>query len=319
MPEVSIIMPVHNGQQFLAESINSILAQTYSDWEFVIVNDGSTDQTAAIIREFGDADCRIRYLEHSEQRGLAESLNTALSAVTGNMIARQDADDLSDPDRLNRMVQFLKENPLTGLVGTNGHYIDSGGEVVGSSDFPTTHDAIRASIMNGESPFFHGSWMFRKECIEKVGLYNKLLFSGEDKDLWLRVGEQYKTCILPEKLYYYRVHREAFTTQFSYPRKVMRELVLTLARERQDSGRDSLGLSYGGYLDQSKIPTTFRAASRHLIDASICLQHSKYLESSGNLISAFITGFRLPLVRKLVYFVLGIYMRFIRKRIRYFV
>lgn len=316
MPTVSVIMPVYNGEQYLAESINSLLDQTFIDWELIIVDDGSTDQTSQIVRSFSQKDSRIRLVNHANNLGLVASLNDALLATAGKLIARQDADDLSTPDRLEKMVHFFQENPETGLVGSNGYYLDEGGKVVGDSDFPLDHEEIRKAILTGKSPFFHGSWMFRRECIEKVGLYNSLLFSGEDKDYWLRVGEQYNTGNLPDKLYYYRVHANAFTSQFNYPRKMMREVVVELARERLHKGTDSLDLNYGEYFDQSEIPESLRSATRQLTNSALLLQQARYWKSINSLLSASMHGVKFPLVRKMMAFVISKYVGIVRKRIR---
>ena|SRR5690606_27498777 len=316
MPTVSVIMPVYNGEQYLAESINSLLDQTFIDWELIIVDDGSTDQTSQIVRSFSQKDSRIRLVNHANNLGLVASLNDALLATAGKLIARQDADDLSAPERLERMVRFFQENLETGLIGSNGYYLDEGGKVVGDSDFPLDHEGIRKAILVEKSPFFHGSWMFRRECIEKVGLYNSLLFSGEDKDYWLRVGEQYETGNLPDKLYYYRVHANAFTSQFSYPRKMLREMIVELARERLHKGTDSIDLTYGGYFDQSQIPESLKTATRQLTNSALLLQQARYWRSINSLLSASMHGVKFPVVRKMIAFVISKYVNIVRKRIR---
>jgi glycosyltransferase involved in cell wall biosynthesis len=288
--QVSIVMPVYNGGGYLHESIGSILAQTFDDWEFIIINDGSTDNSEEIVSAYQKTDSRIKVIKHSGNQGLVASLNDGLRLASGTFIARQDADDWSSKDRIEKMVSWLEDNPDIGLLGSNGYYVGPDGTITRASEFPSDHGEICSEILNRETPFFHGSWMFRRECLEKVGLYNGVLFSGEDKDYWLRVSEQYQTSNYPENLYFYRNHKMAFTRQTIYRRRLMRELVIALSEERKSKGVDSLGLSLKGGLNQDRIPNTIRKSVRFLTKSARFMESSQFGGAALYLFIGFLTG-----------------------------
>lgn len=301
-PKISIVMPVYNGARYLNEAIASIRNQTYSNWELIIVNDGSSDSTGEIIRQHSEADSRIQYVYHQRNLGLVASLNDGLELASGDLIARHDADDLSTADRIEKMVYWLNQQSDVGLLGSNGYYIDEVGSVVRSSNFPTDHDAILEKVFRDETPFFHGSWIFRRLCLERVGGYNSLLYSGEDKDYLIRVSEQFRVAMHPEKLYYYRFHDGAFTSGPKLRRKLMRKFLLTLAQERRHKGSDSIGLKFGSRLNNDKIAANVRSSIGHLLDAAESMEKQRALPGLVSLSKAFLSGLGKLVILKLCWF-----------------
>jgi len=191
-------MSVYNGQRYLKGCLESILRQTFSDYEFIIVNDGSTDDTVAILGEY-ESDARFVLIHNTKNIGLTKSLNKALRKARGQFIARMDADDLSLPDRLAKQHEFLLNSRDTGVVGSNYYEIDEDGGKRGEIILPETDDDIRRKIMR-MNPFNHGAVMMRGEALETVGLYNERFRYAQDYELWYRMLKQYKGHNLQEKL-----------------------------------------------------------------------------------------------------------------------
>ncbi|RKY31599.1 MAG: hypothetical protein DRP67_02325 [Candidatus Omnitrophota bacterium] len=236
-PKVSVIMAVYNGEKYLKECIDSILNQTFSDFEFIIINDGSTDKTEEILQDFKDE--RIRIVNNKENLGLTKSLNIGLSISKGKYIARIDVDDIALPQRLEKQVKFLDENQDVGLVGTWFYVIDEEGKIIGKEKYPINDAEIRKVLLKG-NPFFSSSVMFRKECIEKAGKFREEFIRAQDYDLWLRISEKYKVANIPEFLCMRRYHPDAITVIKKREQEKFGKLAQILAEERRLYGKDSL-------------------------------------------------------------------------------
>ena len=235
-PNVSVIMSVYNGEKYLREAIDSILNQTFTDFEFIIINDGSTDGTREILESYSDS--RIRLI-HQENIGLTKSLNRGLKLARGEYIARQDADDVSYPERLSYQVVFIEKRPDVVLVGTHASFIDQRGTEFSVWRPPATHDAIRKQMLKGNS-FCHGSVIFRKECLNTVGSYREQFRYTQDYDLWFRISDQYEVANIERILYKFRrnshtISRKKLSQQLDY-----HLLTIELAKERRRRGKDSL-------------------------------------------------------------------------------
>lgn len=201
MPSVSVILPVFNGERFVAAAIGSILAQTWRDLEVIVVDDASTDRTPALLRQI--ADPRVRVLTAAANEGLPRALNRGLDAASGALIARQDADDVSHPQRIERQVAFLEAHGDVALLGTQGRVIDEAGTVVGRVDRPTAWPAIRwFSLL--DTAFIHTSVMFRRAVARAAGGYDPRLPLAEDFDLWGRMMRTHRAANLDERLVDYR-------------------------------------------------------------------------------------------------------------------
>lgn len=256
-PEVSVLLPVKNGYPFVEQAIQGILNQHFTDLELIVINDGSTDDTASVLDRLS-IDKRLKIITLENSVGVPAALNLGLSASSGKYIARQDADDWSYPERLKRQVSYLKNNPDCWLVGCQGEYINEVGEVIRVSSFPETGEEIIQQILQFNTPFFHGAWMFTRACYDKVGVYNELFFGTEDKDYLLRISEQGDVANLSDNLYRYRIHSGAVTSGNLMKRRLMRKVILRLYQQRKTHGKDTLGTPYGGYLDMHRVNDAVR-------------------------------------------------------------
>lgn len=203
-PKISVVMSVYNDETFLEDSIKSILEQTFSDFEFIIINDCSTDTSYDIISRFQDE--RIKILENEHNIGLTRSLNIAIKVAKGEYIARQDADDISLPNRFEKQIFYLDNNPEIALLGTSIHRINGNGHIlreVKSVNKPSFKDFLESNHIK------HGSSMFRRAIFMQLGGYNELFRYSQDYELWLRFAESYDIRNLLEPLYQLRIHNQS--------------------------------------------------------------------------------------------------------------
>jgi glycosyltransferase involved in cell wall biosynthesis len=198
-------MPVYNALPFLDESINSILEQTLSDFEFVILDDASTDGSVELLREWSLRDRRIHLYESKKRLGLSGSSNAVTSKARAPMVARMDADDIAHPERLRRQWNIIQGRPDVAVIGTLCNGIDAKGREVRPRD---RWRLVRRSVY---IPFPHGSAMFRREVFDQVGGYNETSDAGEDQDLFLRMAAHGRVLTLPDVLYSYRYHSSNVT------------------------------------------------------------------------------------------------------------
>lgn len=212
MPRVTVLMAVYNGDRYLREVIDSILSQTFLDYEFLIVNDGSTDNSREIIISYDDP--RIRLIDNERNLGLTRSLNKGLKLAQGEFIARQDADDISDLERLAKQVAFLDENPNVALLGTWYKEIDAQGNSIGDGKLPCDYTQIRWHLLF-YCPFVHSAVMLRKSIIlEKIGLYNETLTYSMDYELWNRIACHLPVANLNECLVKLRINPWSMTETY---------------------------------------------------------------------------------------------------------
>lgn len=203
-PPVSVLMAVRNGGAHLEHSIASIARQTFADWEMVVVDDASDDATPQVLANWAAKDPRVRVVTNEKNIGQTASLNKGLRACRGIWVARQDADDLSDPRRLAAQMRFLDKNPDVVLLGTQGILINEAGRKVGLLDVPCAEAAILWTSMM-LNPFLHTSVVFhRANVLEKYGGYDEGYRIAQDYDLWVRVLNNSPTANLPARLVSYR-------------------------------------------------------------------------------------------------------------------
>ncbi len=228
MPKISVIMPVYNGERYLKGSIDSILSQTFGDFEFIIVNDGSTDGTEEIILSYKDP--RIKYYKKSNS-GIVDSLNLALEHSIGEYVARMDADDISERSRLEVTYNYCIEHEIV-LLGTYAKLIDENGTETGELTYSPlqTLDIRRYSLLH--NPFIHSSVLIKRSIFDEVGKYKKLYKHVEDYELWTRVIYKYKCENLPQELLEYRIHSKQITKRFNFKMRLIGLLVRMLALVR---------------------------------------------------------------------------------------
>ena len=211
MPKVSVIMSVHNDEKFLPKSIKSILKQKYDDFEFLIVNDGSSDGTEEIIKNFGEE--KITLIKNEKNIGLTSSLNKAIKKTKGKYIARIDADDYSSSDRLYKQARYLDKRTEVGVVGSYFRLVDVHENIIREVTPPTHHEKICDIFVKSGCPIRHSSVMIRKSVLDDVGMYNEKFAQGQDNELWTRVAKKYKIANIPEFLCFVRKRKDSITAK----------------------------------------------------------------------------------------------------------
>src|SRR6266852_4231166 len=205
-PTVSVVMSVYNGEAFLPEAVESILAQTFREFEFLVIDDGSKDGTAEILGGYASRDRRVRVVRH-ENKGRVTSLNVGIGLATGKYIARMDADDVAMPYRLAEQIEFMERHPEVGLLGGAVELISVTGQVVKTARPPLDDSAIK-SLMLRYNPMFHPTVVMRKDVALAAGGYRKALLDAADYDLWLRMSERSRLANLGKTMVQYRIHSD---------------------------------------------------------------------------------------------------------------
>jgi glycosyltransferase involved in cell wall biosynthesis len=203
-PLVSIVLPTYNGARYLRQAIESCLAQTYRNWELIVVDDCSQDATPEIIAEYVVRESRIRTIRHDTNRKLPAALNTGHAATTGDYIMWTSDDNRLLPSAIEELTTFLETHPRVGLVYADSVLIDEAGRYV--RDYPA-QPASALAYMNAVGPCF----LYRRNVYETIGGYNTELFLAEDYDYWLRIYRRFEVAHLHKTLYEYRWHGESLT------------------------------------------------------------------------------------------------------------
>ena len=248
-PRISVVMAVYNGAPYLEAAINSILQQTYANFEFIIVNDASTDNTSEILKKYDD--CRLRVLTNPENLGLTKSLNRGINAARGQYIARMDADDLSLPHRLEKQLEFLENHPEYALVGSSYYQIDETGSIKSLIQVLTDHCELRTGLWQ-QNWFGHGTVMMRQAAVVQAGGYDEKFTYAQDYDLWLRLADNHRLANLAEPLYCWRAIASCISLEKTQEQQYFARLAQEKAKERHnlakidahrpESGRSGLPL-----------------------------------------------------------------------------
>jgi glycosyltransferase involved in cell wall biosynthesis len=209
---VSLIMSVYNGSSFLEQSISSVLGQTFSNFEFIIVDDASTDNSLEIITNFAEKDPRIKVLRNSCNLGLTKSLNLSLKVCSGEYVARIDADDFCAVDRLEKQIKFLDQNDKYVLVSSWAVEVDSSGNEIRVLK-PNLTDSELKKVLIRHNPIIHSSIMFRRQIVLSEGGYDEYFVYAQDYDLYLRLVKNFSLAILPECLVFSRVSANSITVR----------------------------------------------------------------------------------------------------------
>jgi cellulose synthase/poly-beta-1,6-N-acetylglucosamine synthase-like glycosyltransferase len=201
-PAISVLLPVYNGSAYLLDSLESMLCQSFRNFELIVIDDGSRDDSAQIVQRLGDP--RIRFYRQ-ENRGLAATLNRAIELSKAEYLARQDQDDLSLPERLEKQYNYVASHPQCALVGTWANIV-SGTERTGRAHRHAAEDHHLKFDLLFDNPFVHSSVMLRKSAVESVGLYStdSSRQPPEDYELWSRLARRYEVANIPEALHIYR-------------------------------------------------------------------------------------------------------------------
>ncbi len=203
-PAVSVLMPVFDAERYVSEAVESILNQTFSDFEFIIINDGSTDKSLRILERYAARDERIRLISRAN-KGLIASLNEGIALAKAPLVARMDADDIALPDRLSRQVSFLDEHPEIVCLGGDHWFMDSKGRLLTLAHPATGNEEIQSLLLVGHNHLCHPTVVMRREAVERAGGYDPDTVCVEDYDLWLRLGEIGSLANLDSPVLHYRL------------------------------------------------------------------------------------------------------------------
>ncbi|HZW32449.1 MAG TPA: glycosyltransferase [Isosphaeraceae bacterium] len=211
-PLISVCLPVYNARRYVAQAVESILGQTLGDFEFLILDDGSTDGSRPILEGYAARDPRIR-LTSRANRGLVATLNELIDQARGEFLARMDADDIALPDRFRRQVDYLRAHPECSVVGCRARLIDPDGDPLCDWFTERPHEEIDTLLLREDavgSVICHPSVLMRRDAVLAAGKYRDFAV-GEELDLFLRLAESSRLAILPDVLLEYRQHPESFT------------------------------------------------------------------------------------------------------------
>ncbi len=208
-PTVSVLLPVYNSERYVREAIGSVLAQTFSDFELITVDDGSTDGSLQILREFAQRDARVRVISRPNT-GIAGALNDAIAVARGEFLARMDADDISMPARFQLQVDFMRQHPDVVLLGSRVQLVEPYGSPVYETDHALDHETIDRDLLLGVGwAVVHPVAMMRTSAIQRAGGYRPDRVPIEDLDLFLRLTEIGRAANLPDILLHYRQHLQS--------------------------------------------------------------------------------------------------------------
>jgi hypothetical protein len=234
---VTVLMSVYNGARFLNESVESIRNQTFDDFEFLIIDDGSNDESAEILAAHAAADRRIRILKQ-ENRGLTAALNRGFEEATSEYVARMDADDVARPDRLQVQVSFLNSNPDITVVGSAIEVIDGEGRATNTIRLPEEPDRICRHMRQLGCALAHPTVVMRRAAVIEAGGLRRAYLHAEDYDLWLRMIERHRFANVAEVLLSYRRHEASVSSQYLQQQILSAMCARTVAKRRLEGKSD---------------------------------------------------------------------------------
>lgn len=222
VPRVSVLLPTLNEVETVGCALESLAEQTFDDFEVVVIDDGSTDETVAEVRRAATDLPAVEVIERNDERGIASALNRGLEAARGEYVARQDADDRSHPDRLRLQIEFLDANPEAVLVGTGVHQVELDGSYRSRRH---VYEDPPPSVYREKSPFVHGTVLMRAAAVRTVGGYDELFPTSEDRDLWIRMAREfdYELRNLDDPLYWLQLSSDSAYASDTYTAKLYGE------------------------------------------------------------------------------------------------
>lgn len=260
LPYVTVLMPVYNGESYLTQAIESVLAQTFKDFEFLIINDGSTDNTQEIITSYNDPRIKCHF---QKNQGVAKSLNNGLKLASGKYIWRHDADDVALPEQLQTQLNFLDENPNFALVSTQIAFMSDRGRIAYAYKQPKDSYfngepfmKVERSHFNPYSPITHATVLVKKEVFDTVGIYRTEFKTSEDTDLWLRIMERFDAAVLHYCSYFVRLNSTSATQVYKSTNTFYRDLAFEFANQRCEFGQDAL--QRGEYMPEPSPSKNYR-------------------------------------------------------------
>jgi len=232
-PLISVVMSVYNGEKYLSQSIESILTQTVKEYEFIIINDGSTDNSLDILFRFQKQDSRI-IIVNQENLGLTKSLNRGFELSKGKYIARQDADDISLPERFSKQIVYFSRNQTIGVLGTNVYRIKDDSSIIGLDKMKSNYKDIK-NTLKIRNALSHGSVMLNKDMLGTEIFYNEYFKYSQDYELWSRISKKVEIYNLKDFLYMFREHNDSISTQKFFPQLLFTALVIYKNKYSKDA------------------------------------------------------------------------------------
>jgi Glycosyl transferase family 2 len=230
-PRVSVVLPVHKSEAYLAAAVESIVAQSFGDWELLAIDDGLSDESSAILRSFAARDPRVTVVLAAGAPFVAK-LARGVALARGELIARMDADDIAHCDRFVLQVAFLDEHPEVAVVGSAVTLIDAHGKTIREAHYPEDPAAVAEALQTG-SALAHPAVMMRRGAVLAVGGYRPAYQYAEDYDLWLRMAERYALANLPDRLLYYRQHAAKLSVVYAAEQRLATRIAQFAARCRR--------------------------------------------------------------------------------------
>jgi glycosyltransferase involved in cell wall biosynthesis len=243
-PAVSVVFRAYNCREYIGQAIDSILAQTFQDFEIVVVDDGSTDGTEAILKSYAQKDNRIRVIRNEPNQGPVRTMNIGVREAQGEFIAVHDADDLSLPHRLETQVNFLRSQPNITLMGGGAYFIDEEGEVLRVGTTARKVGEAARQFLEGGQSFIHTSCMYRRISIEAVGLYDEFFTSSHDYDMLVRMANTFEVAYYEEPLVKWRKLNTGITGKKKLAQAAFAELARIRAKAKREGRSINLQQEY---------------------------------------------------------------------------
>ena len=254
-PTVSVVMSVYNAGRFLRPAMDSVLGQTFRDVEYVVIDDGSTDDSPRVLREYAGRDPRVR-LTLRGNKGLTATLNEALHQARGEFVARMDCDDVSLPRRFEHQLAYLRANPDVVCAGGHFELIDEKGRLLTRLRPPSDDASIQKLLLAGHTAICHPAAMMRRESVARVGGYDEFFRTTQDLDLWLRLGEIGKLGNVPEVVLQFRQHGGSVS-------ETKREEQRRFGREAVERAWERRGITGGAFEAEEPWRPGLDRSSRH--------------------------------------------------------
>ncbi len=242
---VSVVMPAYNAEKYIEEAIQCILNQTYKNWELLITDDASTDQTLTIIQNYIIKDSRIKFYKNETNIGYLKTWNKLMEIAKGEFITFLDADDLCTFDRIETLYQYLQNHPTIKIVGSNINIVDVSNALVTTKNYPVSSQEINDTLSSNNFPFCGSAVMIKKDVYQKVGGYREYFnrLAWEDHDWLIRCCTMFKAANINQYLYSYRNTPHSVTRNIKpqdYKKLIIKKIGLELAKQRLQSGTDCL-------------------------------------------------------------------------------
>jgi glycosyltransferase involved in cell wall biosynthesis len=261
-PHATVLMAVYNERvDFLDQSVASVLGQSYSDVELLLVDDGTTaDQTIRALKRWESSDGRVRLIR-SQNQGLTRALNVGLREARASIIVRHDSDDWSDRDRIAEQLHALTSNPNVALLGTSYHLCSAAGDKLFPVHLPTSHDGIVRTFRSGGNPFCHGSVAFRRDAVLELGGYRETLPCAQDHDLFWRMSERWPSRNLAAPMYYHRRTAGSVSVSKAHLQDTCSVAIRLLGRMRAEHQGEDFGAAWAEAERVARSPAQKRRAA----------------------------------------------------------